>query len=206
MRTDALPDGRITAPAAARNAEPIAQVLLAHAPASGRALELASGTGQHVALFAHLTPGLTWQPSDPDPVRRRSIAAWIAHSGAANILPPRDIDACAPGWAAAEGPTDLILVVNLLHLVSRPAAETLLDEAAMALAPGGTALIYGPFLRDGQATSDGDAAFDASLRAADPATGYKDIEWVTDRLTGAGLTLVAVEEMPANNLCLVVRA
>ncbi len=71
-----------------------------------------------------------------------------------------------------------MLLVNLLHLIPAPAAETLLAEVALALAPGGTFCLYGPFLRDGQPTSPGDAAFDASLRAQDPTIGYKDLAWV----------------------------
>ena len=72
------------------------------------------------------------------------------------------------------------------------------------LATEGVAFLYGPFLRDGQATSPGDAAFDASLRAQDPSIGYKDLGWVTARLALAGLG-VSLREMPANNLMLVVR-
>ena len=39
-------------PAAERNRQPILQVLNALLPSTGRALEVASGTGQHVAWFA----------------------------------------------------------------------------------------------------------------------------------------------------------
>ena len=63
-------------------------------------------------------------------------------------------------------------------------------------------VIYGPFLREGLTTSPGDAAFHASLRAQDPAIGYKELDWVSDRLTAAGLTLHC-QAMPANNLALV---
>jgi hypothetical protein len=93
-------------------------------------------------------------------------------------------------------------VVNLLHLIPEAAARNALSEAALALAPGGVLMVYGPFLRDGRATSEGDAAFDASLRAQDPAIGYKNLADVTGWMTAAGLH-VTVEEMPANNLMLV---
>ena len=42
----------------------ILQVLQQVLPAQGTALEIASGTGQHVALFATHLPGWVWQPSD----------------------------------------------------------------------------------------------------------------------------------------------
>ena len=46
------PDGRMYAPSATRNMDAIAAVLDTHAPPSGHALEIASGTGQHIAQLA----------------------------------------------------------------------------------------------------------------------------------------------------------
>ena len=63
--------------------------------------------------------------------------------------------------------------------------------------------MYGPFLRDGVATSDGDARFDASLRASDPAIGYKDLDTVRQWLAHAGLAVLETVDMPANNLTLI---
>ena len=73
-----MQDTRITAPSAARNREPILHALRRQLPASGTVLEVASGTGEHVAYFAAALPGLQWQPTDPDADRRASIDAWIA--------------------------------------------------------------------------------------------------------------------------------
>ena len=189
-----------SAPAAERNLPPILQMLRRFAPSSGAALELASGTGQQIAAFAAAHPGLQWQPSDVNPANLPSIAAWA--EGIANIAPPLVLDAAEPGWSARWPARALIVVVNLLHLIPEEAAGIVLTEAARALAPGGCLMVYGPFLRDGRTTSPGDAQFHASLRAADPATGYKDLAGVSTRLTTAGLRLV-IEEMPANNLMLI---
>lgn len=194
--------GRLSAPSALRNRDAIAATVARLAPARGRALELASGTGEHVLRIAPDTPGLTWQPTDLAPDRLASIAAWLAAEPRDNVLAPRMLDACAPGWAPVEGPVDLILLVNLLHLIPDTKAAILLREIAAALAPGGIALIYGPFLRDGAPTSDGDAAFDASLRARDPAIGYKDVADVAQALADGGLDLIETVRMPANNLVL----
>ena len=197
-----LPDGRRVAPSATRNAEAIRDVLLSVAPATGRALELASGTGQHAALLALALPGLDWQPTDRDPGNLPSIDAWAVWSGAANLRAARVLDAGASGWGAGHGPVALVQAVNLLHLVPEVVAQTVLAEAAQALAPGGLLAIYGPFLRDGRTTSDGDAAFDASLRAQDPTIGYKDAAVVLGWMAAAGLEPRDPVTMPANNLFL----
>jgi len=71
-------DGRQVSPSAARNSGSIREVLERVLPKSGIALEIGSGTGEHVICFARALPGLLWQPSDPDPAARASIEAWIA--------------------------------------------------------------------------------------------------------------------------------
>ena len=202
---DPMQDGRLNAPSAERNAAPITALLHHHAPDQGAALEIASGTGQHVAAFAAALPGLTWQPSEIDATRRASIDAWAQGTDLENIKPAIALDATSPGWGAGCAGQNLVLVVNLLHLISESEAITLIREAAQALAPAGRLIVYGPFLRDGETTSDGDARFDASLRAQDPEIGYKDDFDVIDWLHEAGLELVDVVEMPANNLSFVAR-
>ncbi len=198
-----LDGARLHAPSAERNAPALCDLLLAHAPAHGAALEIASGTGQHVAVFAAALPGLDWQPTDPDPIRRASIDAYAA--GAANIRPAVALDATAPGWGVAHHPRDLIVLVNLLHLIPDARAAVLVTEAATALAPGGVVILYGPFTRGGRFTSDGDARFDAELRRADPAIGYTDDALLRDWLTDSGLNRIDTVEMPANNLAFVAR-
>ena len=118
-------------------------------------------------------------------------------------MPVLPLDAARPGWAGDHGPADLVVLVNLLHLISAPEAETLLHEVAKVLAPCGIFTLYGPFLRDGEATSEGDAAFHASLRAQDSAIGYKDVIDTCATLVRAGLAHVETVAMPANNLLLV---
>jgi SAM-dependent methyltransferase len=198
-------DGRMFAPSAARNAADIATLVADHAPASGRALEIASGTGEHAVTFARAMPGLDWQPTDIDAARRASVDAHAAVAGLPNLRPAIPLDATTPGWGASHAGQDLIVLVNLLHLISTAEAKTLIAEVAQALAPGGRFILYGPFLRDGETTSEGDTVFHASLRAQDPDIGYKDDWDVIDWIHTNWLELVQVVEMPANNLAFVAR-
>lgn len=196
-------EGKLFAPAAARNSGVLCDLLAEVAPAKGRALELASGTGQHAVAYAARLPGLMWQPSEVEDIRLASIRSYAEESCLKNIAPPVQLDATAPGWSAAQSGQDLIVLVNLLHLISEGEARTLIREAAAALAPGGRFVIYSPFMRGGELTSDGDRAFHAALSSHDPEIGYKDDFDVIDWLHGAGLELLQAVEMPANNLALI---
>jgi len=194
---------RLIAPSAARNVGAICDLLQAMAPTKGTALELASGTGQHVARFAAHLPGLHWQPSEIDANRRASIDAHADDTGLANIAPAIALNAAAPGWGHQHGGKALVVLVNLLHLITANDAQVLIHEAANALSKGGRLVIYGPFMRARELTSDGDRVFHASLIAANPKIGYKDDFDVMDLMQATGLEMVDVVEMPANNLALV---
>ncbi len=194
-------DARRQAPAVARNREPILDVLRERLPASGTALEIASGSGEHALAFAAAFPTLVWQPSDPDPANRASIAAWIASDGGPNLLPPLALDATAEIWPLATA--DAVLCINMIHIAPWAACLGLMRGAARLLAPGGLLYLYGPFMRDGAHTAPSNASFDESLRARDPAWGVRDLADVIAAAEGfASPTVVA---MPANNLSVLFR-
>src|SRR5439155_3763919 len=88
----------LTAPAVARNRDPILAVLREVLPGAGTVLEIASGTGEHAVYFAAALPDLVWQPTDPDPQALRSIAARAAAAGLANLSPPLPLDVTVPTW------------------------------------------------------------------------------------------------------------
>lgn len=198
---DQTGDGRLHAPSAARNQEPIAEVLAQILPARGDVLELASGTGQHICAFAARWPDLTWQPSDVEDERLDSIRAWGREAELANLREAILLDAVG-GWDALGKTYDFIYVVNLLHLISEDQAAAVLSGMAGGLNPGGQVMIYGPFSDNGAFRSEGDATFDASLRSQDPEIGYKDSQWVLSRLKVAGLKDLSERQMPASNLIL----
>lgn len=201
----ANPQGsKLFAPSAARNLDVLADLLEQVAPPSGRtALELASGTGQHVVGYATRLPHYIWHPTEADPSRLHSIDAYIAEAALENVRAAKALDATAAGWSATQELQDLIVLSNLMHLISTPEARCLLREAANTLTPGGRLVIYGPFLRAGELTSPGDAQFHSSLKAHDPEIGYKDDFDLLDWAHEVWLSPVEVIEMPANNLALV---
>lgn len=196
---------KLSAPSALRNVDALTELLLRVAPTTGAALELASGTGQHVITFAQALPDLMWHPSEVAADRRASIDAYRVEAQCDNIAPARMLNACAAGWGQDVPPQDLIICINLLHLVSAEAAQILVLEAGHALTSGGTLLLYGPFKRDGLLTSDGDTRFDAQLRGADASIGYKDDSEITNWLAQAGLETAEPVTMPANNLAFIAR-
>lgn len=190
-----------SAPAAERNKDPILSVLRRVLPQTGLVLEIASGTGQHVVHFARALPGLTWQPSEPDPQMRPSIVGWLAEAGLPNVLPPLDLDVCRPEWPIDRA--EAIVCINMIHISPWEATEQLLAGSERILQPGGILYLYGPYRRDGGHTAPSNEAFDASLRQRNPRWGVRDLEAVAEVAGGHGLDLSDVIEMPANNLSVV---
>ncbi len=183
------------APAAERNAAPILEALRQRLPQSGLLLEIASGTGQHVATFAAALPGLRFQPTEFDPANLESIAAWT--EGLHNVAPAIQLDVTAPSWTV--GLVDAVFCANMIHIAPEAALVGLMRGAGAHLASGGLLAVYGPFRRGGRHTAPSNAAFDASLRSRDSRWGIRDLETVEDLGRTAQLNLEHVQEMPANN-------
>ena len=196
-------DGRLSAPAAEKNAGPITKLVEEFAPDKGLALEIASGTGQHIVKLAVVKPNLNWQPSDIDPIRIASIETWCKDYNLANVRPPIILNATEIGWSSKFTSQKFIFLANLFHLISEDEATILISEISAALAPGGRSIIYGPFKRNNKLTSAGDQTFHHSLIEADPQIGYKNDAWMTAKFKEEKLGLLKVVPMPANNLAFV---
>lgn len=194
-------DARRRSPAAARNREPIAAVLADLLPSSGCVLEIASGTGEHIAHFAEAFPTLEWQPSDPEPSSLASIASWT--SGLTNVSTPVAIDATEPGWPVERA--DAIYCANMIHIAPWDAALGLMAGASAVLASGAPLILYGPYLRGDVATAPSNLDFDGSLKARDARWGLRSVEDVRAAADVRGLAFERLIEMPANNLMLVFR-
>ena len=198
---------RLHSSAAERNRQPILQQLAQRLAASGQALEIASGSGQHVAHFAAALPGWSWQPTDLQTTHFGSITGWAAQAQAHNVRAPLRLDVLQSPWPA-EGPAfgapfNLIYCANMLHIAPWACCAGLMQGAARHLAADGHLVTYGPYLEDSVPTAPGNLAFDASLRAQNPAWGIRRLEDVVAVAATAGLQLAAQHALPANNLLLV---
>jgi hypothetical protein len=196
-----ITDTRLSSPAALRNRGPILDVLRAVLPGRGTVLEIASGSGEHIVHFAAALPALTWQPSDPSPAARASVAAWLAVEQLANIRAPVALDAAAATWPVDRA--DAVLAINMVHISPWAATLGLLGGAARLLPAGGPLFLYGPFRRGAAPMAASNEAFDKDLKARDPAWGIRDLDAVAAAADAFGLTLRDVVEMPANNLSVV---
>ncbi len=200
----ATPEGALASPAAARNREPILEVLRAHLPARGRVLEIAAGSGEHAVAFAGALPELEWTPSDPSAEARASIAAWAKTARLPNLRPPLALDVLdEAGWP--EGPFAALVCINMIHISPWAATEGLMRLAGRMLPVGGLLVAYGPYREAEVPLAPSNAAFDESLRARDPAWGLRDRDAVAAAAKAEGLALTRRVEMPANNLMLLFR-
>ena len=148
-------------------------------------------------------PLLDWQPSDVDETRIKSIRCWSDDYHLTNLKPPCLLDATKEGWAVDYHGQDLILLVNLLHLISFEETKILVKEVSKALTPKGLSIIYGPFMRKGELISKSDIEFHHSLINTDPDLGYKNDIDMLDLFREAGLVHLSTNKMPANNLAFI---
>ncbi len=193
------------APATERNRDVIVDALRPLLPTTGIALEIASGSGEHILHFAQAFPNVTWQPSDPDPEARASIAAWCAQVKLPNVLAPVALDASAITWPAAGARANVVLCINMVHISPWSATLGLLRGAAVALPANGPLYLYGPYRRQGVVTAASNENFDASLKQRDARWGLRHLEDVTAAAADVGLVLTDVADVPANNLSIVFR-
>ncbi|ORY45502.1 DUF938-domain-containing protein [Rhizoclosmatium globosum] len=131
-------DPKLISPAAARNIppilkalEPLVQSLETSQKGPLRALEVASGPGQHLIAFAQTFPNVTWTPSE---VNEENIA-----SGLTNIEPPLLIDASSSRaeWKISDASMDLIVNVNMVHISPWSASQGLFAASGNILRPNG---------------------------------------------------------------------
>ncbi len=200
-------DGRRYSPSSARNCAPISDVLLSLGLTQGRVLEVASGTGEHGVHMTKKFHDFIWTYTDIDIPSLRSQAAWKAVSEHSRLRGPLNLDASHSNWGSIEsGPGwDIIYNANMIHISPFEATRGLLAGAGRLLGRDGILFLYGPFSRAGE-IAPSNAAFSESLQQRNPQWGVRDLEHdILPLAEAAGLSLASVNEMPANNLCVVFR-
>lgn len=179
-----------------RNQAPIAEALRPYLEAGGRWLELGSGTGQHGVFIAGREPQVTWQLTDLAE-SLPGLRAWQSEAGLANLPPPVVLDVTRTGPPAHDYAG--VFTANTVHFIGWAVVDALLRCASEALAADGWLAIYGPFNREGQYTSAGNATLDAWLRERDHDSGIKDEADVIEQAALYHLAFVTAQAMPANN-------
>jgi len=209
---------RLSSPAAERNRQPILEVLRRVLAPSGRALDIASGSGQHVSWFARHLPAWDWQPTEYAAASLASIAAWsvlgdadvVESPGAGfvpgplrNVRPPLQLDVTAAEWPVS-GAFDAIVCINMLHASPPATLPGLMHGAGRHLASAGVLVTYGPYIVDGEPLAPSNVEFDHWLRTErDPSWGIRRLSDVAAHARDAGLRLRERVAMPSNNLMLI---
>ncbi len=194
---------RKTASAVGRNKDAIVDVLQQMLPAQGRALEIASGTGEHVCYFAERFPHWQWQPSEPVEVLRKSISAWTAFHELSSVAPPKALDLSVGNWwEVIDDEFDFIFNANMVHISPWQVSQRLFAGATTLLRQGGQLCLYGPFFEQDVDAAESNHRFDASLKERDPDWGIRSRENLEIEAERHGLVLRTRIEMPSNNLML----
>merc|ERR1711874_388473 len=205
---------KLNYPAADRNKDPILSVLQSVLPSDRPllALEVASGTGQHLAYFSQHLKNVEWRPSEMTSQLLDSIRGHRVDQLGSNMLEPWRVDVSTPpdDWPDLAGcqqmaQFDVMLNVNMVHIAPWQVAQGLFCAAGRLLKPSGLLIMYGPFSKNGVLTPESNRSFDRSLRERDPSWGIRDISHLEEEARGALLGLETIHEMPANNKILVWR-
>lgn len=215
----------MTNQSAQRNCGPILEVLhtlLSTVEPNLRALDTASGTGQHVAYFAPHFPNITFQPSEFDRRMLPSCSAYAAECSTRNVCPAMFIDVQRPftEWGRNEAPTgpyldgrgvhhdfaqlagyfDYMLNINMIHISPIECTKGLFANAGYLLRPGhGLLITYGAYAVDGVISPQSNVVFDQHLRQMDPRYGVRDLGELAKIAEPHRLRLERVVDMPANN-------
>ena len=195
-------EAELGSPAAERNGGPLCDALATRLPTEGVVLEVACGALQHALALSAAHRLLSWQPTDID---ERVLQRGPAYLDALALLGRRPaglqalvrLNVCENPWPIETA--DVIYGANLLHISPETSIAGLLRGAATILTNEGKLLLYGPFRQQSRFTSAGDAAFDESLRARNPAWGIRDLETIVAVARGHALELTEQLAMPANN-------
>ena len=173
-------------------------------------LEIASGTGEHAALFAQSIPNVIYLPTEPDASMHDSIRSWTKDV-ADKVLEPVAFDVNSHASMHSILPesftnnkVDIMICINMIHISPFIATDSLFYVASKCLNKNGCFLTYGPYRVDGTMV-ESNQNFDLSLKARNPEWGIRDLEDVIQIAKKYNMILHEKVSMPANNLSLIFR-
>lgn len=184
------------------NKQAILQVLETKFAQTRHVLEIGTGTAQHAVFFAPILNHLIWHTSDLQE-NHAGINLWIDESGQKNLVRPFILDvmdaSCWQHSGFIDPGFDGCFTANTAHIMSMAAVQTMFYQIGAKLLSGGLFVLYGPFNRSGEFTSDGNQAFDSSLRAQDPLMGIRDDQTLIGLAEQNRMSIVDDVDMPSNN-------
>lgn len=178
------------------NSAVILAVLQERLPERALVLEIGSGTGQHAVHFGAALPGIRWQTSERLE-HHAGIQLWLEEAGLDNALAPIELDVSESDWPAEC--YDAVFTANTAHIMPQASVVDMFRGVAGVLNDQGIFLIYGPFMYNGEHTSESNIRFDAWLKSVEPHRGVRDLAWLQEIAGELGLYLHEDIAMPANN-------
>jgi len=198
-------DERLTTEVFERNKEPISKALYPYLDKiTGNALEIGSGTGQHLSYLAKNFPHIIWQGTDIDEVHCKSVDAW-AKFNSLNLPRALALDA-ASDWSNVLKEYDsfnMIISMNVIHISPISTLEGIFINSAKFTKTDGILVFYGPFKRANKHIGEGNKIFDQRLRNENSAWGVRCISTLESLAADNKFLAPKVIEMPSNNFLLV---
>ncbi|XP_053981805.1 methyltransferase-like 26 [Hylaeus volcanicus] len=203
-RSSIMAAKKLIYPAADRNKDPILSVLREYIQHGSNQifLEIASGSGQHIAHFAPHFPHITFYPSEYE---RRLLESIAAHAnGFANIKHPLRVDITTDfrTWGNGifkESSIDYMYNANMMHISPYECSIGLFQNAGKLLKDNGYLFTYGPYAIDGKITPESNVNFNKSLKIQDSSWGLRDLQDLRELAQENGIKLLDIVDMPANN-------
>lgn len=197
---------KINYPSTDRNKTPILGILqkFLDPQKDGKVLEIASGSGQHVAFFASHFPKLSFQPSECETTLFDSIRAYAADIPSKNVKEPAFINVL-DDWKKWNIPYDFdyAININMIHVAPFTCTIGLFRNVSFIFKNGGLLIMYGPYANNGVLEPQSNRDFDRRIRERDPNCGVRDIQDLIKIAESYGIRLINIHEMPANNKCLI---
>ncbi len=198
-------DERLTTEVFERNKKPISKALFPYLDKiTGDALEIGSGTGQHLSYLAKNFPHIIWHGTDIDEVHCKSIDAW-AKFNSLNLPHALALDA-ASDWSSVLKEYDsfnVIISMNVIHISPISTLEGIFLNSARFIKNDGILVFYGPFKKGNKHTGEGNKIFDQRLKSENSTWGVRCLSTLERLAADNKFDSPEVIEMPANNYLLV---